>query len=117
MQQAYVNAFLHLGQFEARSRFSTWLTRIAVHEALARARRRNAWSAIGDPAGDGSGIDGVGSPAVGPEEHAYHRELAAIIEWAVATLPDSARAVFMLRDVEGLTLRKPPSASGSTTTR
>ena len=40
MQHAYVSAFAHLGQFEGRARFSTWLTRIAVHEALARARRR-----------------------------------------------------------------------------
>src|SRR6187455_1697326 len=40
MQQAYVNAYAHLRQFDRRARFSTWLTRIAVHEALARARRR-----------------------------------------------------------------------------
>ena len=39
MQQAYVNAYLHLDQFAGRAKFSTWLTRIAVHEALARARR------------------------------------------------------------------------------
>src|SRR5712691_1266461 len=37
MQDAYVRAFQHLGQFEGRAKFSTWLTRIAVHEALARA--------------------------------------------------------------------------------
>ena len=35
MQQAYVNAYSHLRQFDGRSKFSTWLTRIAVHEALA----------------------------------------------------------------------------------
>ena len=40
MQQAYLNAFLHLNQFERRSRFSTWLTRITVYEALARRRKR-----------------------------------------------------------------------------
>jgi RNA polymerase sigma-70 factor (ECF subfamily) len=39
-QQAYVNAYRHLDQFAGRAMFSTWLTRIAVHEALARARRR-----------------------------------------------------------------------------
>src|SRR5256712_1191831 len=39
-QQAYVNAFRHLDQFASRAMFSTWLTKIAVHEALARARRR-----------------------------------------------------------------------------
>ena len=40
MQQAYVNAYTHLGQFADRARFSTWLTRIAVYEALGRLRRR-----------------------------------------------------------------------------
>src|SRR4051812_8940042 len=39
MQQAYVNAYVHLGQFEARSQFSTWLTRIAIHDALSRRRK------------------------------------------------------------------------------
>src|SRR5689334_24581244 len=41
MQDAYVRAYQHLGQFAGRSSFATWLTRIAVHEALARTRRRN----------------------------------------------------------------------------
>ena len=39
MQQAYVNAYAHLRQFDGRAKFSTWLTTIAVHEALARARK------------------------------------------------------------------------------
>src|SRR5215208_4470908 len=48
MQQAYVNAYSHLRQFDGRSKFSTWLTRIAVHEALARARRRGRYTTM-DP--------------------------------------------------------------------
>src|SRR3954471_5651438 len=40
MQQAYINAFTHLHQFEERSQFSTWLTRIALNEAFARQKRR-----------------------------------------------------------------------------
>src|SRR5262245_65435660 len=39
MQQAYVNAYMHLQQFDGRAQFATWLTLIAVPEALARARR------------------------------------------------------------------------------
>src|SRR5512146_3572948 len=46
MQDAYVRAFQHLAQFEARAKFSTWLTRIAVNEALGRSRRRNRWQSI-----------------------------------------------------------------------
>ena len=41
MQDAYVRAYTHLDQFAGRAPFSTWLTRIAVHEALARLRSRN----------------------------------------------------------------------------
>src|SRR5262245_33025995 len=40
MQEAYVNAYTHLAQFDGRAKFSTWLTKIAVYEALARVRRR-----------------------------------------------------------------------------
>src|SRR6185503_2038549 len=40
MQDAYVRAYLNLRQFAGRARFSTWLTKIAAHEAMARARRR-----------------------------------------------------------------------------
>lgn len=40
MQQAYVDAYVHLGQFDGRAQFPTWLTRIAVHASLAHVRRR-----------------------------------------------------------------------------
>src|SRR5437660_12616739 len=46
MQDAYVRAYQHLGQFAGRAKFSTWLTRIAVHEALARANRRRRYEAL-----------------------------------------------------------------------
>src|SRR5215475_642883 len=42
MQQAYINAFTHLHQFEERSQFSTWLIRIALHEAFGRRRKAHA---------------------------------------------------------------------------
>src|SRR5580765_192795 len=51
MQDAYVQAFQHLTQFEGRSQFSTWLTRIAVHEALARRQkteRIEEWDAMSE---------------------------------------------------------------------
>src|SRR4029450_9508228 len=43
MQEAYVNAYTHLQQFDGRAKFSTWLTKIAVYEALARARRQGRY--------------------------------------------------------------------------
>src|SRR5262245_40991471 len=42
MQQAYINAFTHLHQFEERAQFSTWLTRITLNEAFGRRRRQKA---------------------------------------------------------------------------
>ena len=46
MQQVYVNAFTHLSQFTGAARFSTWLTRIAVNEALARVRRQGSYDSF-----------------------------------------------------------------------
>src|SRR3954469_8829409 len=43
MQQAYVNAYAHLRQFDGRAKFSTWLTRIAINEALGRVRRQGRY--------------------------------------------------------------------------
>src|SRR6185436_6878219 len=50
MQEAYVNAYAHLAQFDGRAKFSTWLTKIAVYEALARARRRGRTEPMDDHA-------------------------------------------------------------------
>src|SRR5215469_9056821 len=57
MQEAYVRAYQHLGQFAGRSQFSTWLTRIAIHEALARTRRRGRTEQLGPE----DSIDGDGA--------------------------------------------------------
>ncbi len=50
MQQAYVNAFAHLRQFNGSAQFSTWLTRIAINESLARVRRQGRYEALNDDA-------------------------------------------------------------------
>src|SRR5215470_2482167 len=52
MQEAYVNAYTHLAQFDRRAKFSTWLTKIAVYEALLRARRRSRYEPFDDRAED-----------------------------------------------------------------
>ena len=96
MQQAYINAFTHLHQFEERSQFSTWLTRIALNEAFGRRRKMH-------PSEDsGEFMDTIESPQPDPERQAYAQELHRVLEEAVDSLPDTYRAVFMLRDVEGL---------------
>jgi RNA polymerase sigma-70 factor, ECF subfamily len=99
VQQAYLNAYRHLAQFEGRARFSTWLTRIAVYEALAR-RRRSRDKPVGS--GDEEHVDNVASTTPDPERQAYVGELGALLEAALAALPDGYRSVFMLREVDGL---------------
>ena len=102
MQQAYVNAYAHLRQFDGRASFATWLTRIAVHEALARVRRRKRFDALDpdDPSTQEKQMTWTFTPD--PERQAISRELAGLIEAAVDRLPDGMREVFVLRQVQGL---------------
>lgn len=99
MQEAYVNAYLHLAQFDGRAKFSTWLTKIAVYDALARARRRGRYEPLDDSALE-TLMPTNSSPD--PERLAFGREVGALIESAVDKLGDGYRDVFMLRQVEGL---------------
>jgi RNA polymerase sigma-70 factor (ECF subfamily) len=103
MQQAYINAYTHLDQFEERSQFSTWLTRIAVNEAIARRQKRRTVLSMTENV-DERGADAVEmtSSQPTPEHQAYARELQQVLEEAVDELPETYRAVFMLREIEGL---------------
>ena len=99
MQQAYVNAYVHLDQFAERASFSTWLTKIAVYEALARSRRRGAAELHTVLE---SGEDTMTDSAPDPEHQAFATELRSLLELAVDSLPDHYRVVFTLRQIEGL---------------
>src|SRR5260370_23128139 len=71
MQDAYVRAYEHLGQFAGKAKFSTWLTRIAVHEALARQRRGNRYQELGPTSElEGDPMDGFASLTLNPEQQA-----------------------------------------------
>jgi RNA polymerase sigma-70 factor (ECF subfamily) len=99
-QQAYVNAYANLRQFKGEAQFATWLTRIAINEALARVRRRGRYEPFEENPVDDS-IAPIRS-APDPERQAFAGELRELLEWAIDALPAGAREVFMLRDVEGL---------------
>ena len=99
MQQAYVNAYSNLRQFQGRAHFATWLTRIAVNEALARVRRRGRYETLDDE----SPVESIPvSASPDPERQAFATELRDLLESAIDELTDGAREVFMLREVEGL---------------
>ena len=101
MQQAYVNAYAHLRQFDHRAAFATWLTKITVHEALARARRKGRHQSLDV---GGHSMDNIVPlrSRDNPERQAFNRELNELLEVVIDGLPDGYREVFMLREVEGL---------------
>lgn len=101
MQQAYVNAYAHLRQFNGRAQFATWLTRIAINEALARVRRIRHHESVDESTVDMESSMNRVAPA-DPERQAVAGELRAVLESAIDRLADGAREVFVLREVEGM---------------
>src|SRR5215471_11713326 len=100
VQDAYVRAYTHLDQFQRRAAFSTWLTRIAVYEALARKREHQRLVEI-DSLGEAkeANMAFLTSPSPDPEQQALIRSVGNMLESAVDSLPVNYRAVFMLREV------------------
>jgi RNA polymerase sigma-70 factor (ECF subfamily) len=110
MQQAYVNAFTHLHQFNGSALFSTWLTRIAINESLARVRRRVIHEVFDEQPHVVPTMER--RPADSPERQAFTRELEVLLESAIDTLPDGMREVFVLREVEGLSTAETAACLG-----
>ncbi|MGH9860787.1 MAG: RNA polymerase sigma factor [Candidatus Acidiferrales bacterium] len=101
MQEAYVRAFTHLDQFANRAKFTTWLTKIAVNEALARLRRGKRLESI-DSSGDPEKIAMPEPKAAtrNPEEQLFGNQMKALLDQAIDSLPDAYRGVFVMREVE-----------------
>lgn len=104
MQATYINAYEHLGSFENRSSLGTWITRIMVNECLAEKRRQErARKAVGQ-------LNINQSTMTTPANILVNRELGAILENAVTALPEKYRLVFVLREIEKLSVRETASA-------
>lgn len=95
MQAAYVSAYTHLRDFSGRAAFSTWLTRIAVHEAFARLRKAKRTESLDDEIEEVEMSEGRS-----PEEAASDGEMRSLLEEAVDSLPLGFRTVFVMRAVE-----------------
>jgi len=102
IQDVWVRAYTHLDQFEGRASFSTWLTRIAVHEALTRLRSRNRHPQVDVTEHDGELSMKMTWKSLNPEQNATSAQLREFLEEAVMSLPESYRTVIMLRDIEEL---------------
>lgn len=109
LQESYIKAMRALPEFEGRSSLSTWLYRIAVNEALMllRKRRFNLVPVEEEADEDDEQPGMVLTDWVGlPEDELLSAESRLKLEAAVDTLPDTLRIVFMLRDMEGLSIKE-----------
>lgn len=110
LQNTFLNALTHLADFEGRSSLSTWLYRIAANEALMLIRKRKPNINIEDMQPEDA--DDVPLPetfvdwSVLPEKELLSGESKKAIESAVKKLPESLRMVFILRDVEDLSIKE-----------
>lgn len=110
VQEAFLKAFLHLGQFRETSKFSTWLIRIALNQALLKLRKRRVSGEIffddsrQDEVGDFP-ID-VADWAPNPEELYKASEFRAILHKTLRELSPALSVVFVLQDMEGFSLEQ-----------
>lgn len=112
VQETYVRAFTHLDAFRGEAQLSTWLTRIALNEALGRLRRRRTTIGLKDI----DSINDQGEARViylpsarqdsDPEAAAARAEVRRLLEQAVDQLPDLFRTVFVLRDIEEMSIEE-----------
>jgi RNA polymerase sigma-70 factor, ECF subfamily len=118
VQETYVRAFTHLDGFRGEAQLSTWLTRIALNEALGRLRRRRITVGLKDI----DAINDQGEARViylpsarqdsDPEAAAARAEVRRLLECAVDQLPTSFRMVFVLRDIEEMSVEETATQLG-----
>jgi len=116
LQNTFLQAFQHLKEFEGRSSLSTWLYRIASNEALMMIRRRRPEIDFSDAAREEEEGPGDYEPAELtdwghlPEAEVLTSETRLVLDQAIQTLPETLRIVFILRDIEGLSIRETSQA-------
>ena len=115
VQAGYLKAFANIGAFEGRSALSTWLTRIVINEALARkaaADRRRARLETADVPNLNDYREKLmrGSQNAAPDTELMRGQVRELLEQAIAQLPEEFRPVFVLREIEGLSVQETAEA-------
>jgi RNA polymerase sigma-70 factor (ECF subfamily) len=105
MQAAYISAYEHLSRFEHRSRFGTWLTRIMLNECY-KARRDHTRS-VNIPE-DSQNFINMSTP----ENAIASKQLQQALQNAITGLPEKYRLVFILREIEDLSIRETADVTG-----
>ena len=109
VQDTYVRAFTHLEQFRGDSNLSTWLSRIAMNEALGRLRRQRPgveWSELEKSAPQAQIIPFPLASSDDPEKSMAQREIRDVVEHAIDELPEPFRLVFITRVIEGMNVEE-----------
>ena len=111
LQDAFLKAFQHLPNFEARSRFSTWLVRIAINTGLQRLRGRKDFDSL-DEESEEFRPRNIQAWTDSPEEFYSREELRRLVEKEVMKLPLKYRVALMLRDLEELSTEEAAATLG-----
>jgi RNA polymerase sigma-70 factor (ECF subfamily) len=110
LQNTFLNALTHLPSFEGRSSLATWLYRIAANEALMLIRKRKPEIELEPDKGEEHAEDLKPAQIVDwsalPEDELLSGEGKNVLDAAIQSLPESLRIVFLLRDVEGLSIKE-----------
>ena len=108
VQETYVRAFTHLESFRGDSSLSTWLSRIAMNEALGRLRRQRPgveWNSLPQATLEAQIIP-FPLAADDPEKSMAQREIQHVVEHAIDELPEAFRLVFITRVIEGMNVEE-----------
>ena len=120
LQNTFLNALTHLAGFEGRSSLATWLYRIAANEALMLIRKRKPEIELEPEQGEENAEDLKPAQIVDwsalPEDQLLSGEGKTILDASIQSLPESLRLVFLLRDVEGLSIKETAEALNLTET-
>jgi RNA polymerase sigma-70 factor (ECF subfamily) len=120
LQNTFINALMHLPKFEGRSSLSTWLYRIAANEALMLIRKKKPEVNLEDAEAGGNDENLLPTQFADwsalPEEELLSGEGKKTLDLAIQNLPESMRIVFLLRDVEGLSIKETADALNLTET-
>jgi len=112
VQDSYVRAYSHLDQFAGRAKFSTWLTKIAVYESLARLKRRKKLSSIDSDQHAEEIMLIYKGESEDPGKQLFRHTMIDLLEHALEAIPEKYRLVFVLRDAEGLSTEETAESLG-----
>lgn len=104
VQEAYLAAWRGIGGFRGGARLSTWLARIVLNEAYGRLRKRKPAAVVVPLAADEGALEVAMTDDAMPDAAAMRAEVRALLERKIDALPEQFRTVFMLRDVEELSV-------------